>query len=292
MRDQCPHRGVALSAGDVRGDCIVCPFHGFEFDPGGACRLIPANGRHGPLPKAMHVHTYPTREAHGFIWLWWGDLRADLPPIRFFESIDETFSYATIQDPWAAHYSRAIENQLDVVHLPFVHRTTIGRGNRTLINGPLTEWDDTYSDANRLNVWVSNVHDEGQPPLSPQQLPRPDRHPQLQFQFPNVWHNWISDNVRIVVAFVPVDDENTILYLRFYQNSVRTPLVRETFNRLAMPFNLLVARQDRRVVVTQMPKRSDLKIGETLIQGDGPIIEYRKRRRALIEESGQQQPVR
>ncbi len=39
-----------------------------------------------------------------------------------------------------------------------------------------------------------------------------------------------------------------------------------------MIFNTVVARQDRRVVVTQGPKRSDLRIGEKLIPGGAPII--------------------
>jgi hypothetical protein len=45
----------------------------------------------------------------------------------------------------------------------------------------------------------------------------------------------------------------------------------------------VIERQDKRVVITQQPKRADLDIGEVLIQGDGPIITYRKIRRALIE---------
>jgi hypothetical protein len=36
-------------------------------------------------------------------------------------------------------------------------------------------------------------------------------------------------------------------------------------------------------VETHVPPRSDLKIGEKLIQGDLPIIEYRRRRSELIE---------
>jgi len=51
---------------------------------------------------------------------------------------------------------------------------------------------------------------------------------------------------------------------------------------LAMPFNLLVAHQDRRVVVTQQPKPSGLKMGEKLIQGDRPSVEYRRRRQEPI----------
>jgi hypothetical protein len=48
---------------------------------------------------------------------------------------------------------------------------------------------------------------------------------------------------------------------------------------------LRIAHQDRRVVVTQQPKPSGPKIGERLIQGDRPIVEYRRRRQQLIEEN-------
>jgi hypothetical protein len=47
--------------------------------------------------------------------------------------------------------------------------------------------------------------------------------------------------------------------------------------------NLVIERQDRRVVVTQRPHRPDLGIGEVLIQGDSPIVLYRKIRSSLIE---------
>ena len=73
------------------------------------------------------------------------------------------------------------------------------------------------------------------------------------------------------------------MYLRFYQKFVRMPVLREIVNRLSMPFNAFIAHQDRRVVQTQMPKRSDLQDGEKLIQGDSPIIAYRRRRQELIE---------
>jgi phenylpropionate dioxygenase-like ring-hydroxylating dioxygenase large terminal subunit len=91
--------------------------------------------------------------------------------------------------------------------------------------------------------------------------------------------------VRIVVAFAPVDDENTVLYLRFYQNSVRVPLLRRLVNWLAMPFNVIILRQDKRVVTTQQPKKTALKMGEKLVQGDRPIVEYRRRRQELLEKA-------
>ncbi len=284
MRDLCPHRGVALSAGKVLGSCIQCPFHGFEFDLSGRCTLIPANGRNAPVPKAFQVDTFPTREAHGFIYIWWGEPKETLPPLPWFDSLDESrFAYGTLKDPWAAHYSRAIENQLDVVHLPFIHHNTIGRGNRTLVNGPVTTWECQEDANDQLNLWVFNEVDQGQKPLKPAEI-KPERRPFLQFIFPNLWQNWISDTVRIVAAFVPIDDENTLMYLRFY-HTVRTPVLRELVNLVGCLSNLIIERQDRRVVITQRPKASDLRMGEKLIQGDGPIIEYRRRRKELQEIS-------
>ncbi len=172
MLDRCPHRGVALSAGKLIEGHIQCPFHGFEFDSSGRCILIPANGKNTPVPKVFQAAAYPTYENHGFIWIWWGEPRPQLPPVYFFNSIDPQMTYSTLRDHWAAHYSRAIENQLDVVHLPFIHHNTIGRGNRTLVDGPLTEWE-REGEVNLLNLWVHNRLDDGSPPLRSSQLPPP-----------------------------------------------------------------------------------------------------------------------
>lgn len=283
LRDFCPHRGVALSTGKVLGDHIQCPFHGFEYDTSGRCALIPAVGRNGPISPEMKAFAYPAHEAHGFIFIWWGRPDGELPPPRWFDDLDERFSYATVRDPWDAHYARAIENQLDTVHVPFIHHNTIGRGMGTVVDGPRVEW----LDEDRFRVYVHNRPDDGTPPLKPREMPRPNTPFYLEFIFPNLWQNHISEKLRVMVAFAPVDDAHTILYLRQYQSFMAAPVLRSIVNRLAMPFNALVAHQDRRVVVTQLPKRPTLKMGEKLIQGDWPIIEYRRRREALLA-AGQQ----
>jgi phenylpropionate dioxygenase-like ring-hydroxylating dioxygenase large terminal subunit len=290
MKDLCPHRGVALSTGKKVDGHLQCPFHGFEYDASGKCVLIPANGVEAPLPRAMKVQTYPVREKQGFIWIWWGEHQEAYPPIAFFESLeDKDYSYSTLKDRWETHYSRAIENQLDVLHLPFIHRTTIGRGNKTVVDGPIDEWDcEMDEDCNLLNIWVMNRIDDGQPARRERDLTKPDRRPYLQFQFPNIWQNWISDEVRVMVAFAPIDRENTMLYLRFYQKMVQVPVLKGLVHSVGKLANRVIARQDKWVVETQRPKRSDLRIGETLVPGDGPIIEYRRRRRELIEAAGEE----
>ena len=47
-----------------------------------------------------------------------------------------------------------------------------------------------------------------------------------------------------------------------------------------------IARQDKSVVEKQLPRRSDLHMDEHLVPGDGPIILYRRRRRALLDAAG------
>ncbi len=85
-----------------------------------------------------------------------------------------------------------------------------------------------------------------------------------------------------LVAFAPVDDENTLMYLRYY-HKVKTPVLRQITGFFGKLGNFVIERQDRPVVITQRPYRADLDIGEKLIPGDGSIITYRKIRRELIE---------
>jgi phenylpropionate dioxygenase-like ring-hydroxylating dioxygenase large terminal subunit len=280
MQDQCVHRGAGLSIGKLVDHHLQCPFHGLEFDSAGKCVYIPANSRSGIVPKVFCLPTYPVREEHGLLWLWWGEQQKELPPIRWLDSIDDSFEYDTLIDPWPTHYSRAIENQLDVIHLPFVHYNTIGRGDRRVVDGPLAQWDQ--ADPNLLNIWVFNRVDDSHPPLKPAQIPQPEVHPQLQFHMPNYWQNWISDDLRILAAFVPVDDEHTLLYLRFYQRMVKLPILKQIFHLFGRLGNYIIERQDYRVVITQRPPRSFNRMGESLLQGDAPIILYRRRREEMM----------
>jgi phenylpropionate dioxygenase-like ring-hydroxylating dioxygenase large terminal subunit len=279
QRDQCAHRGAALSAGKILHDTIRCPFHGFRYDTGGRCRMIPANGRNASIPDQFRIHNYPVCEAHGFVWVWWGGLDTATPLPSFFEDLGADFTYASFRDHWPVHYSRAIENQLDGMHLPFVHHNTIGRGGRTLVDGPHVDWVG----ADRMRIFLDLRVDDGSLALRPDQMVGTRRSFWLDFHLPNVWENHISDDVRVTAAFAPVDEGNTVIYLRFYQKFMRLPLLRHLVTWLAMPFNVVVLRQDKHVVITQQPRKSFLRMGEKLIQGDLPIVLYRRRRQELLD---------
>jgi phenylpropionate dioxygenase-like ring-hydroxylating dioxygenase large terminal subunit len=271
--DKCCHRGASLSAGKIVNNHVECPFHGFQYDSTGKVNYIPANGKNTKVPDRYKVNAYVVKEAYGFIWLWYSDERNDIPEIPFFEDLKEGFSYGGFSETWGVHYTRAIENQLDVVHLPFVHKSTIGRGDKTLVNGPVVKWQE-----NLMTFYVKNENDNGQNPEKPNEIQDYEKLFSLQLQMPNIWQNRISDKVRILAAFAPIDEENTHIYLRFYQSFNNIPGLKQIVNSLSTIMNKIILHQDRRVVLTQLPIKSELAMGENLVQGDLPIIEFRKRR--------------
>jgi len=274
--DKCCHRGASLGAGKIINNHVACPFHGFQYDSTGKVSYIPANGKNAKVPERYKVNAYLVKEAYGFVWLLYSDEQTNVPEIPFFEELKEGFSYGEFSETWPVHYTRAIENQLDVVHLPFVHQSTIGKGDKTLVNGPVVKWKD-----NLMTFYVKNTKDYGQIPEKPKEIQGYEKLFSLQLQMPNIWQNKISDNVRILAAFVPIDEENTQIYLRFYQNFMLIPGLKQIVNLSSKVMNKIILHQDRSVVLTQRPIKSELAMGENLVQGDLPIIEYRKRRDLL-----------
>ncbi|MFP5077746.1 Rieske 2Fe-2S domain-containing protein [Rhizobium sp. YIM 134829] len=68
VADRCPHRGMRLSHGFVRGEALSCIYHGWRYGKTGRCLAIPAHPALSP-PDAIRVATYRTGERDGIIWV-------------------------------------------------------------------------------------------------------------------------------------------------------------------------------------------------------------------------------
>ena len=66
--DRCPHRGMKLSFGFVRGDRLACLYHGWEFGSDASCRYIPAHPELA-VPPTIRVARYRVAEALGMVWI-------------------------------------------------------------------------------------------------------------------------------------------------------------------------------------------------------------------------------
>lgn len=66
--DRCPHRGMRLSHGFVRGEALSCIYHGWRYAKAGNCLSIPAHPGLTP-PEAIRVATFPVIEQDGLVWV-------------------------------------------------------------------------------------------------------------------------------------------------------------------------------------------------------------------------------
>src|ERR1700712_4572612 len=64
--DRCPHRGMRLSYGFIRGERLNCLYHGWEYGADASCRRIPA---HPDLtvPPTIKAKAYEATESGGLV---------------------------------------------------------------------------------------------------------------------------------------------------------------------------------------------------------------------------------
>ncbi len=150
-QDLCVHRGTRLTLGHVDGDLLQCAYHGWTYDQSGTCVKIPAHPEQKPPPKAR-VKTYRCQEKYGLIWASLGEPAKDVPA---FEEWDEPSFRKIPCGPYRYHASgpRAVENFLDVAHLPFVHSGILGEKGRAEIKEYRVEQDADGIVARDVRIW-------------------------------------------------------------------------------------------------------------------------------------------
>ena len=254
--DRCPHRGVALSLGKLCNGVVECPFHGWRFDATGANRLVPWN----PDAKleVLGATALPIREINGLLWL-----RTD--PVATTEpSPGETLLRAdlacTVQSTlWRTHWTRAMENMLDMPHLPFVHRGTIGRD---MVQAGIERMDLRWT-ATDSGGLIENV------------TPGRKRQTRLTFHYPNAMELVIDPprrTLRIVAVCLPEAANTTRMIFATYRSFARSRLLDPIF-RFA---NRRIAREDQAILESSDPPEMPRAAQEKSVRTDAPTLAFRK----------------
>ena len=125
LSDTCVHRGGSLGRGKIKGDCVQCPYHGWEFDGDGVCQKVPSLGPAGKPPTRARTDRYPVEEKYGLVHVFLGDLpEKERPPIMEIPEYGNEGWRSTVQEyNWEIDVQRAVENALDPAHNEFVHPT-------------------------------------------------------------------------------------------------------------------------------------------------------------------------
>lgn len=254
MLDQCPHRSAKLSVGNVVRDSIQCKFHGFEFDPSGSCQLVPETNKSA---QNLKVATFPIREEHGFLWIFHGKSEASVS-VPWFESLSKSnWSFSRQTADWSTHVSRCIENQLDYAHLPFVHRDTIG-GKMDVTKAMTFETEPDF-----IRFYATEARNGAGV---------------IEFRFPNIWClTIVPGKFAQMMAFVPVSEKRTRLYLRGYQSFVTVFGLAQIFDSITAKQSAYILSQDHEVVLSQHPHSSVQAEHEILYPSDTAIKFFRER---------------
>lgn len=123
--DECPHRAARLSQGWLEDGEIVCPYHGWAFNTSGACTRIPQQDDDLPIPPRARTINVLVAERYGLVWVCPGIPRADIPDLP--EAEDPSFKVMhELMEVWTTSAPRVIDNALDLAHVAWTHRNTIG----------------------------------------------------------------------------------------------------------------------------------------------------------------------
>jgi phenylpropionate dioxygenase-like ring-hydroxylating dioxygenase large terminal subunit len=279
--DLCPHRGTALSLGQVEGgDQLRCPYHGWTYGPDGVCTSIPS--RFGAvIPRRARTRAFPVQEKNGLIWVSLVD-DPRLPVPGFPQFSDPAFR--TIEVPmyeWRTSAPRRIENYIDVSHLAWVHDGVLGDRNRPEVPDHDVTREDTcirfvYTGQEEPvaigknqglqglgggeDTFVSALHySVFMPSTVLIEQPMPDGHTYALF-----------------FSVCPVGP-TSLLNFTFMARDYMLEEV-EANDRTMLDYNELVITQDRPVVESQRPELLPFDLsGELHIRGvDRASLEYRK----------------
>lgn len=137
LEDKCCHRGLPLSCGEIDGDVIRCGYHGMEYDRLGACVKVPGQAN---IPRSARVRHYPVIERDEVVWIWMGEAAMADPQLIV------PYPWHNAGSGWAhrkehyvigCNYELMNDNLMDLSHLGYVHKKTIGGNPEIHVNADM-----------------------------------------------------------------------------------------------------------------------------------------------------------
>ena len=298
LSDTCTHRGASLGGGwslagkpRIVNNCIVCPYHGWEFGGDGECKNIPSIGYGTKPPPRAKVDSYPVQEKYGIVFAFLGDEpEATRPPLLNIEEYG--------QPGWRAnqvlvlevdyYYERSIENGLDPAHNEFVHPTH----GHSAINRDTYKVRDYSTEDHRQGWGFWFMHEFDSPPLPQkdhitaggQETPWGNTKTETTNIFagggtygPNAMPTYITiteDKMFRQYFFEqPVDESKTKIFNRNMRNFLLEPDKDGPIHAR----NKVIAGQDITILVDLEPAQTPMNnIKEVLMPADKAVVAYRE----------------
>lgn len=218
MDNYCSHRGASLSLGQIINGCVVCPYHGYEFDNNGVLCKIP-----GLMFTNTNVHnqkTYEIVEKNNWIYLntinkiFYNTSKIDI--YQEPEAFDKNFRSILINLNFNTYGRLVSENSLDIMHIGFVH--TFGNRKNP---APLYE-KPPYLVGDYPNHYKSEYHYEsGEKSLARNFFGIKQLIVENEFILPHTTiARVIFGNLRstVITCTHPINNTNSNLFVKVYRN--------------------------------------------------------------------------
>lgn len=215
LAEACPHRRASLFLGRNEHGGIRCVYHGWKFDADGGCLEMPTEPSGSRLREGVRAPAHACREENGIVWAFLGARPGDgsLPPLPELgwalapPSRRGAFKYLR-----ACNWLQALEGDIDTAHLGWLHTRFRADGSREVAYG---ENDRLRDVATRDTQPVLHLAD------TPAGLTVGARREYdgagdywriTQFLMPIFTSVPSIGAERRAKAFVPLDDENTLVW--------------------------------------------------------------------------------
>ena len=248
LKNRCPHRGMRLSQGWVENEEIVCPYHAWRY-------AVDGKGFSPSTPKLKPcVSSFIVIEQYGIIWLKAAKSSAEFPN---FNIQDHLFAGVVTQEI-KAPLDVVVDNFSDIEHNPITH-TYFGYAYETIANveSRMKTTEGSVRVSNRgtqqFLPWIVekiffNVHskdifsNDWTTYFSP-----------VYSIFDQSWRDPVTDQkrriqVKLVVFYIPISDEQTRLMIFVFANPIINKLI----------FRLLVSPIVRFFVDYELKKDKDI----------------------------------
>lgn len=264
--DLCIHRGASLSLGKIKNDCIICPYHGWEYNEDGACVKIPQLPEKQAIPLKAHATTYSCMEMYDLIWVNMGN---NLPAEPFFEELHDAAFQSILFGPneMMASAPRILENSLDVSHFAFAHDGYLGDSRYPQISDYKVHKIGDKLVTDEIMVYQPNADTIGEV-VNYLTLELANPLTKISRKIDKKSGN----KVFIVTTVLPVDDRKSIIFQIFAFNH-HFEIDRDTF----FDYQKIILAQDQAILENQRPEELPLDLqAELHLKPDLMSIAYRK----------------
>jgi len=272
MNDLCIHRGTALSLGWIKDDCLICPYHAWQYDRDGKCVFIPQDPD-AAIPERAKTKTYRCQEKYGIIWVALHEPIFEIPEISEYAAPDWKFVH-TGPFEWASDASRQVENFTDFGHFPWVHPGLLGDPERPRVPDYEVQRKGHVLHYSVVRPEASNSEDF--PIFANEDVVKPERKSVYELHLPYTIYlrlGW-GGSKGMIYLFVsqPISKNKCRGYCVIGRNyNLQEP------DTVLQEFEKVIFDQDKRIVESQRPEQVPFDFAQELhLKFDAVAINYRR----------------